>query len=359
MRSDQEKPKKSPSSYEDCLAQHALESMNKLNIEPIPDNYSLLFSYHRKENRNLVGAIDELVENRDAFSPAVLSRLYRENAAPGPYAERLDTTAERVEAAVENVLKNMTEASHSSVRRTTRLTGMRHDLVERCGQSDARDIVKGLFQELQQMSRENAELSGAIAASSQEIADVKEALLIKNKELWTDGLTGIPNRSALDAKLANAIVQAEGAFFCVIMADVDHFKSINDKLGHLQGDKVLSIIARILRHDLKEEDFVARYGGEEFAILVFDTDVSGALAVAERLRATLSSRRLCNRRTGAFFDPVTMSFGVSGYRAGDTAQAMLCRADKALYEAKGAGRNCVRCAEGNVSPAQERQAIDR
>ena len=232
------------------------------------------------------------------------------------------------------------------------MSGLSHDLAEQCGQSDVRDIVKGLFEELQQMSRENAELSNAIAASSQEMAEVKESLLVKNRELWTDGLTGIPNRSALDAKLADAIVQAEDAFFCVIMADVDHFKSINDKLGHLQGDKVLSIIARILRHDLKEEDFVARYGGEEFAILVFDTDLSGAVAVAERLRATLASRRLCNRNTGEFFDTVTMSFGVTGYRAGDTGEGMVSRADKALYEAKRSGRNCVRCAEGDESADQ-------
>ena len=329
--------------YDRRLALEALQTLKQLQIAPQPKNYALWFRYHQQADRRLVDEIDRLVKNGTPLSQAVLSELYSRHIAQTINAKNLDRTVQRMEAAARGFVGHMADAGRSSKRHATNLDALHIDLADGSGAVSPGNPVQGLFDQLQQMSRENTLLSKRIAATSHEVAEIKESLRRSREEAWTDGLTGVPNRSAFDCQMDEAITNGQGGKpFCFIMADVDHFKAVNDTLGHVMGDKVLGIVAKILRHQLKEEDFVARYGGEEFAVLVFDKDLAGAVAVAERLRVTLANRRLCNRRTGTYFDPVTMSFGVTAYRKGDEAANVIRRADAALYDAKRAGRNCVR-----------------
>ena len=327
------------------MAYDALQTLKHLKIAPQPKNFALWFRYHQQTDQRLVDEIDKLIASGQPLSRAVLSELYGRYIAQTIDAKSLDEVVENMEAAARGFLDHMTDAGHSAMQHTTNL----HDLQASFDSDDAHDSpsnpVQGLFDQLQQISRENAQLSQRIAATSQEVAEIKQCLRRSREEAWTDGLTGVPNRSAFDYQMDEAIADGQnGRAFSLIMADIDHFKAVNDMLGHVMGDKVLGIVAKILRHQLKDKDFVARYGGEEFAILVFDEDLADALAVAERLRATLAGRRLCNRSTGTYFDAVTMSFGATAYRKGDRAADVIRRADAALYDAKHAGRNCVCCA---------------
>lgn len=331
--------------FKDCdrrLAHEALQTLKQLQIAPQPKNFALWFRYHQQADRRLVDEIDKLVKNGTPLSRAVLSELYSRHIAQTINANNLDRTVQKMEAAARGFLGHMADAGRSSDRNRRNLHALQSDFAKDSARVSPGNPVQGLFDQLQQMSNENAHLSLKIAATSHEVTEIKESLRRSREEVWTDGLTGIPNRSAFDYQMDEAIANGqEGKPFCFIMADVDHFKAVNDTLGHVMGDKVLGIIAKILRHQLKEEDFVARYGGEEFAVLVFEKDLAGAMAVAERLRVSLASRRLCNRRTGTYFDPVTMSFGVTAYRKGDQAADVIRRADAALYNAKRAGRNGV------------------
>ena len=147
-----------------------------------------------------------------------------------------------------------------------------------------------------------------------------------------DGLTGLPNRRALDERLAAAERRAEPA--AVVLADVDHFKRLNDALGHPAGDRALAAVAKALRAAARDADLVARYGGEEFCVLLPGVDAATAAAVAERLRAAVA---------GCDFPqwPLTASFGVAGWRPGTTAAELLAEADRALYRAKASGRDRV------------------
>ena len=332
--------------FKECdrrLAHETLQTLKQLKIAPQPKNFTLWFRYHQQADQRLVDEIDGLVESGEPLSRDVLSDLYSRHIAQTIGAKGLDSTVEKMEAAARGFLGYMADAGRSSERHATNLHALHTDLADDTADAVSDSSVQSLFDQLQQMSRENAQLSQKIAATSHEVAEIKESLRHTREEVWTDGLTGIPNRSAFDNRIDQAIADAEnGRGLCLIMADIDHFKRVNDTLGHVMGDKVLGIVAKILRHQLKEEDFVGRYGGEEFAVIVFDNDLSGALEVAERLRASLASRRLCNRRTGTYFDPVTMSFGVTAYRNGDRGADVIQRADAALYDAKRSGRNCVR-----------------
>lgn len=163
-----------------------------------------------------------------------------------------------------------------------------------------------------------------------------------NRELTilstTDPLTGLANRNLVDNVLG---VQSRRAAsrevpLVVILLDIDHFKRVNDDLGHPIGDEVLVQLGHILTSQVRETDTVGRWGGEEFILVLPDTGTTEGLTIAERIRVAVASADFGIGRR------VTASLGVSWYRPGDDAPALIKRADEALYEAKEAGRNRVR-----------------
>ncbi len=157
----------------------------------------------------------------------------------------------------------------------------------------------------------------------------------------TDWLTDLHNHSYSRGCLSAALDRAkrEGSPLCVIMADLDHFKQINDTHGHLIGDEVLRIAAARMVSGARAADRVARYGGEEFLFILQDTDLEGGVEVAERVRARLNSDAIHCGETSL---NVTLSLGLAQARNSDAVDDLIERADSALYAAKAAGRDCVR-----------------
>lgn len=152
----------------------------------------------------------------------------------------------------------------------------------------------------------------------------------------TDALTSLTNRRAMQINLDNELERARryNRPFAVLLADLDHFKRVNDTYGHSVGDQVLREVAgRLLQH-LRESDILARWGGEEFLILAPESDLQQAHRLAQRLLEAI-------RETPMSGVHVTLSLGVACYREGDTIAAILSRADEAMYRAKTAGRNQV------------------
>jgi len=167
------------------------------------------------------------------------------------------------------------------------------------------------------------------------------------RQASTDGLTELANRREFEDSLANEISRAErfGGSLALILADLDNFKQVNDRFGHQAGDEVLRSFADILRETVRDIDVAARYGGEEFAILLPQTDIVGAEALAERLREAVESRPMADGTDGPV--TVTSSFGVASFPEASTGPGLFAAADEALYRAKRAGKNCVVCAETN------------
>lgn len=165
----------------------------------------------------------------------------------------------------------------------------------------------------------------------------------------TDGLTGLMNRRALDMigeSHTSSQVMADGV--CLILMDIDHFKSINDRHGHLEGDRVLRESVKLIRPMLGANDLFARFGGEEFVIVSPGCDLGEALALAERIRALLEACPIA--LSGGTTVNVTASFGVAKGSLGQLAWRRLIEAaDAALYRAKSDGRNCVRHARPSPS----------
>ncbi|TWF54675.1 GGDEF domain-containing protein [Neorhizobium alkalisoli] len=180
-------------------------------------------------------------------------------------------------------------------------------------------------------------LANAVTAMVAEVENLMQKL---RRQAMTDPLTGLGNRRWLNERVSQERARAERQVepLSVITFDLDHFKSINDRYGHDTGDAVIVATGQLVSGALRAYDLAARIGGEEFCIILPKTRQAEAAIMAERLRTILESTLVPPLRQGR----LTASFGVYEARSGESLQEMLAISDKALYEAKRSGRNCVR-----------------
>jgi len=167
--------------------------------------------------------------------------------------------------------------------------------------------------------------------------------LLQKQNATTDALTGMLNRHALYPILNQELGRSAryARPFSVILLDVDEFKVINDDFGHLEGDKMLRELSKLVSSMLRKTDYTGRWGGEEFLLLLPETETVEAQVLAERIREKIEETHFLEKYY------ITASFGVAAYRSGQTLETLLECTDKALYQAKNNGRNqVVMCREG-------------
>jgi diguanylate cyclase len=198
---------------------------------------------------------------------------------------------------------------------------------------------------LQEKYRQEVEsLQGNVTRLERELDEHREKARQARESSLHDPLTGCHNRLAYRER--GAIEEARwrryGSDLSVMVVDVDRFKAVNDAFGHNAGDQALKAIAQLAGRQLREVDFFGRWGGEEFVVLLPETPLNAALAVAEKVRRTIEAFRFHAHGKRV---PVTISCGVAQLRDGDTLDSAFERADRALYAAKNGGRNCVRSEE--------------
>ncbi len=200
-------------------------------------------------------------------------------------------------------------------------------------------------EDLETLSKEMIAITERMAQAQRELVRAKKALERREKKLQelasTDPLTGLSNRRRLDERLAEEIERSKrvGTPLSVVMLDLDRFKEFNDRWGHLCGDTSLRVLAEILESHSRPYDTAARFGGEEFVLVLPGADLEAATDRAESMRRAIAEADLAGAD-----ERVTASFGVAAY-LGDSADDLLQNADRALYAAKDAGRNCVRVAD--------------
>lgn len=186
-----------------------------------------------------------------------------------------------------------------------------------------------------------------------------QSFLLARNEL--DALTGLYNRQSFDARLERLVAASGHAnrrggaaapqSNCFALVDVDHFKQVNDRFGHLYGDEVLLLLARLMARTFRHEDLLFRYGGEEFAVALSGVDADTAVRVLERFRGVVEAYEFPQ------IGRKTVSIGVTAITGSEAVETVVARADKVLYYAKGHGRNRVCCYEHLVA-AGEIEALD-
>lgn len=188
--------------------------------------------------------------------------------------------------------------------------------------------------------------------------DFREAVDQLHAALTVDPLTGVSNRlhllTSLNQKLRNSIESRTPV--SLVLADLDHFKLVNDHYGHLAGDAVLRAVSGRMRATVREADIVGRLGGEEFAMVFDGTALAGARSFAERLRERIAAVPC---EYGEDLISVTISQGVAEFSGQESVESLLARADAALYAAKRSGRNRVMVAETDTPPLRPPERVAR
>jgi diguanylate cyclase len=244
--------------------------------------------------------------------------------------------------AMDTQIREQVDGLQSSVQEAADLDDLKHVL-----ENHLEGLLGTMDQHRQQRDEREQEvaarlqsLAERVAHMEQEAQGFREHLEEQRQKALIDPLTGLPNRAAWSERLEHEIGQWQqhGNTLLLAMLDLDHFKRINDNYGHLAGDKVLKIIASVLRKRLRGTDFIARFGGEEFVLLMPSTVPANGKKLLETLRAAIEA---CPFHFRGEPVTVTLSIGLAAFRAGEHSDLVLKRADQALYRAKHAGRNRV------------------
>jgi len=198
------------------------------------------------------------------------------------------------------------------------------------------------IEELERINDKAIQLANELAQTQRELLSAHNKLKRREEEIralsLTDQLTGIANRRKLDDVIASEYARAQryGVGFALVIADIDHFKKVNDDFGHDVGDAAIRAFAKVIQGQIRQTDLAARFGGEEFVVLLPESDADCAVQCAERIRIQFGRETIA-----PISRPVTASFGVATLRPDDTLTSLFKRADTALYGAKDSGRNRV------------------
>jgi len=342
----------------EAFAREALTWMTDRQIPPTPENFELIYAYVGAENPDLRHTVDALVANGCKFEPSVMAILHQRYFRAPRDEDAVADVGEKITSELDSVLQMLETASrdHSAYGKTlSKASG------ELGGGSLSEAGVKSLIDQVitatRSMEARSKLLEQQLNTSSREVNDLRERLESVRKESLTDQLTGIPNRKSFDAEIVEAVESAAetGEPLCLVMCDIDHFKKFNDTWGHQTGDQVLRLVASCLAENVKGRDTAARYGGEEFAVVLPQTDLEGALRLADQIRMKVESKKLVKKSTGDILGVITISAGVAVYRQGESVSDFIHRADTCLYGAKRAGRNRV-MKDSDLPPQQAQSA---
>lgn len=242
-------------------------------------------------------------------------------------------------------IREQVDGLQSSVQDAADLDSLKHVL-----ESHLEGLLGTMDEHQQQRDQREQEVAARLQGLAERVANMEQEaqgyrvhLEVQRQKALIDPLTGLPNRAAWSERLDHEVNtwHQRGNSLSLAMLDLDHFKRINDGYGHLAGDKVLKIIANVLRKSLRPTDFIARFGGEEFVLVMPDSSLGDALAAGEVLRAGIEA---CPFHFKGEPVTITVSMGVAQFQPGERSDLALKRADEALYRAKAAGRNQVQAA---------------
>lgn len=326
------------------ISHEAIELIDQHGLDHTPRNFAVIRAYC-EAHEQISEEIEHCIVGGNPLTNEICADIYLRHLSVEPGALAMDVAAELSKAlssADSNLAlagKNTAEFGNSLVK-----FGEQMRSVDSFGQLT--DFVREIARRTQDTMVSNEQLRRELEDARNDISSLKNSMSKLSVEMYTDALTGAGNRRAFDRALQ--IFHQDhidhGSTYAVAMFDLDHFKRINDSFGHSVGDLALSIFGKLLIGNVREGDVAARYGGEEFAVLFPKTKRDEAAKIAERIRATLSIKRMVIRATGQQVGTITVSSGVAEIQSGETPKDLLDRADKALYVAKSGGRNQVKTA---------------
>ena len=262
-----------------------------------------------------------------------------------------DEKVDRVLRQVAKVLQTHLTDSESF---SERLDGHNQRLSRHESVGPIKEIVLALIEDNRDMRDRLDNVRNQLEESRLQVVQLQTNLERAEEAGLRDVVTAIGNRRFFDASFIEEVEKARrlGDPMCLALADIDKFKHVNDRFGHLVGDRLLRLFANILVQNVRGQDKVARFGGEEFALIFPGARLGEAVTAVERIRVVLESKQWTIEPSGERVGKVTASFGVAKLRADESPNDLLRRVDERLYEAKVQGRNRVVADDPNDETSQ-------
>mgnify|MGYP001333947094 CR=1 FL=1 len=320
----------------------ALPMMAKNRVPITPRNYAVWYQYVSGDNAALRETVDAILKASEPFTEEINDMLYRKYC--------LETNEGAVKKLREDLKKMLTAVLGELALMTgkaEKYNVVLNDSVEKLSEDLSADTIRRILDEIIGETRaikgHNLEIQRKLQETTAELENMQREFERTKLEASMDYLTGVANRKAFNETLAQLARDAvsEDKPLSLLMLDIDCFKAFNDAHGHLVGDEVLKFVAKIIKDHVRGRDCIARYGGEEFVVLLPFTPLGGAKILAENIRLYFEQARLQTADKAKALGRITLSIGVAGYRPGEALVDFVARADKALYQAKSAGRNRV------------------
>lgn len=323
------------------LLKEALTLIARHGSDYTPISYAVWYEAATGESPDLARELQPLLEAGERLSDDLTYDLYQKHVID--VRERaVRSSQDRLTSLLDDMQGTVSQAGAAAGNVQASLTGVGESLAQ--GDADAvRRQVEALSDIVRTLDGTMSQLTDALARGQTEILRLGEELARAKADSRTDGLTRLSNRRAFDETLERLHFESARVArpLCLMLLDVDHFKRINDRFGHPFGDRVLQGIARAVRDALPAGAQAARYGGEEFAVLLPDTPEDAARRIAEEIRRAVAGSGIRSTSTGRSLGSVTVSVGATLLNPGETIQAFVGRADRALYASKAGGRDRV------------------
>lgn len=320
-----------------------LDLAAKHNLAPEPFVYEVLFEYAHNPHGEIGRDVGLLLENVGELRREDLRRIHSQFVLQDD--KKLEQQ-ERASARIEGEMNHILELIRTYMESGETMTGTLDETATVFESGDGgriRQFLQHVLKENVKMRDETQMLVGNLEQSREQLQSIRSELADIREQGNRDPLTNVGNRRQFDSSLTQEIQKANAAGepLCLVLADLDHFKQVNDSFGHLIGDEVLKFFATLLVKNLKGGDWVSRYGGEEFAVILPSTSAEHAASLMDQIRQKFEESQLFVSKNKTPIGQLSASFGIAEFMAGETARDLIERADKSLYAAKEGGRNQV------------------
>ena len=322
------------------IATTVVTTMRQLGVMGLPRNYEIFYEALTGSNHELSLEVVSLPKRptQDDLD-RIGQKFFTQNHGSGIVEQARQAIAKELEEVAQILRSERTHLEKYGQILDQSSEGLNRSLL-------SKDILQKIASVMQVATTSTIDHGRQVATTlsdkSAELESVKSKLEEYKRLADTDPLTHIWNRRAFDKEIAQIYNSNKGILFnALILADIDRFKEINDRFGHPVGDKIIRVIAEILRSSVRQDMFVARTGGEEFALIIEGAAESAVFDTAERLRLLVEQTPFTNREKTGSYGSVTISMGICMASQAEGPEDLYSKADRALYRSKVSGRNRV------------------